>query len=157
MNIRPAAVAGTFYPADAGVLTGIVDRLLGAAKTAAAKSVPALKALIVPHAGYIYSGPVAAFGYARLRPFADAIRRVVLLGPAHRVHIRGLALPNVQRFATPLGDVEIDAEATAAGKINRCTMSKGCTPNSLSFQPVNTATILRSGKTNMNCPPRPAA
>jgi AmmeMemoRadiSam system protein B len=113
MDIRPAAVAGTFYPADAAVLTGTVDRLL-AASPPRADGAAAPKALIVPHAGYIYSGPVAAFAYARLRPFADAIRRVVLLGPAHRVPIRGLALPNVQRFATPLGDVEIDAEATAA-------------------------------------------
>ena len=116
-NIRPAAVAGTFYPADAAVLIGTVDRLLAAAApaaTPASEGAPALKALIVPHAGYVYSGPVAAPAYAQLRPFAAAIQRVILLGPAHRVAIRGLALPAVAHFATPLGIVEIDAEASAA-------------------------------------------
>jgi hypothetical protein len=69
------------------------------------------KALIVPHAGYIYSGPVAASAYARVKPLRDIIRRVVLLGPAHRVRVRGLALPGTQSFETPLGRIPIDREA----------------------------------------------
>ena len=69
------------------------------------------KALIVPHAGYVYSGPIAAKAYACVAPSRSTIRRVVLLGPTHRVAVRGLALPGVERFATPLGTVELDMEA----------------------------------------------
>lgn len=69
------------------------------------------KALIAPHAGYVYSGRVAGLAYARLEPFAATIRRVVLLGPAHRVALRGLALPEADRFSTPLGEVTIDHDA----------------------------------------------
>jgi AmmeMemoRadiSam system protein B len=112
LNTRPAAVAGMFYPADPAVLRGAVHRLLAAAPEASGER-PAAKALIVPHAGYTYSGPVAAAVYARLAPHASAIRRVVLLGPAHRVAFRGLALPGAERFATPLGDVAVDAAAVA--------------------------------------------
>ena len=72
-----------------------------------------LKALIVPHAGYRYSGPVAASAYALLRRRRDTIRRVVLLGPVHRVPIRGLALPSAQAFETPLGRLPIDREAVS--------------------------------------------
>ncbi len=71
------------------------------------------KALIVPHAGYIYSGPIAAAAYARLLDARSRIRRVVLLGPVHRVPIRGLALPGAASFATPLGTIAVDAEAVA--------------------------------------------
>jgi hypothetical protein len=70
-----------------------------------------VKALIVPHAGYIYSGPIAASAYTALHDIAPRIRRVVLLGPTHRVAVRGLALPGVDAFATPLGIVQVDAEA----------------------------------------------
>ena len=115
MDIRPAAVAGMFYPADATALRGAVDRLLAAAAPAP-DDAPALKALIAPHAGYVYSGPVAASAYARLRPATAGIRRVVLLGPAHRVPFRGLALPGAQQFATPLGNVPVDAAAIAAAR-----------------------------------------
>jgi AmmeMemoRadiSam system protein B len=69
------------------------------------------KALIVPHAGYIYSGPVAASAYARLRDAGSQIRRVVLLGPAHRLAFPGLALSSASAFATPLGAVELDPQA----------------------------------------------
>src|SRR5665647_444201 len=69
------------------------------------------KALIVPHAGYVYSGSVAAEAYDRLRPGRGIVRRVVLLGPCHRVPVRGLALPEASAFATPLGQVPIDREA----------------------------------------------
>jgi AmmeMemoRadiSam system protein B len=113
MDIRRPAVAGAFYPADPAQLRGAVDRLLAAA-TPAPREHPSPKALIVPHAGYVYSGPIAASAYARLAPLARDIRRVVLLGPAHRVPFRGLALPGVERFATPLGEVAIDADAVAA-------------------------------------------
>src|SRR5690606_35938631 len=69
------------------------------------------KALIAPHAGYVYSGPIAASAYALLAPVRDLITRVVLLGPTHRVAVRGLAAPLAARFQTPLGAVEVDREA----------------------------------------------
>jgi AmmeMemoRadiSam system protein B len=110
-NVRPAAVAGLFYPGDATTLTRTLEDLLGAAN-ATAGAVP--KALIAPHAGYVYSGPIAANAYALLAPARERIRRVVLLGPTHRVAVRGLALPGVARFATPLGTVQIDTAAVNA-------------------------------------------
>jgi AmmeMemoRadiSam system protein B len=106
-TIRPPAVAGTFYPGDAKTLAHDVQALLTSARPHNLNP----KALIVPHAGYIYSAVIAAAAYAALQPFASRIRRVVLLGPAHRVAIRGLALPGVDAFATPLGLVELDQEA----------------------------------------------
>ena len=111
LHIRPPAVAGMFYPDDADELVRDVRSYLAAAPAAQA---PAPKALIVPHAGYVYSGAVAARAYAQLAPARKTIRRVVLLGPAHRVPIRGLALPVAEAFATPLGGVRIDAEGAAA-------------------------------------------
>jgi len=75
---------------------------------------PPPKALIVPHAGYIYSGPIAASAYAQLIPLSGTIRRVVLLGPTHRIGVRGLALPTCDAFATPLGNVPVDHEAEAS-------------------------------------------
>jgi AmmeMemoRadiSam system protein B len=99
-----------FYPGDAAGLGATLGALLAAARP------PALspKALIVPHAGYIYSGPVAASAYALLAPLRGRIRRVVLFGPAHRVALRGFALPEAEVFATPLGEVPIDADAVRA-------------------------------------------
>ena len=116
-NIRPTAVAGAFYPGEAHVLATEVTTLLAnatsdATSNAATQRPP--KAIIAPHAGYIYSGPIAASIYARLAPLRGRIRRVVLIGPAHRVWIRGIALPGVAAFASPLGDIEIDADAVAA-------------------------------------------
>jgi AmmeMemoRadiSam system protein B len=111
LHIRPPAVAGMFYPADADALAGDIRTYL-AAVPAGKHAAP--KALIVPHAGYIYSGAVAAHAYARLAPLRSTIRRVVLLGPAHRVPIRGLALPVAEAFATPLGSVAIDTESARA-------------------------------------------
>ena len=108
---RPTAVAGMFYPADAQTLRAEVDRLLDAAPRRLAL---APKALIVPHAGYPYSGPIAATAYACLASHADHISRVVLIGPAHRVAVRGLATPGADRFATPLGEVPLDTTALAA-------------------------------------------
>ncbi len=109
--IRPPAVAGLFYPAGAAALRREVDTLLGAAGAAASAGAP--KAIIVPHAGFAYSGPVAAAAYARLRPLQMKIRRVILLGPAHRVPFRGLALPGAAAFRTPLGDVRLHAATIA--------------------------------------------
>jgi AmmeMemoRadiSam system protein B len=108
ITVRPPAVAGLFYPGDAPALSRDVTEVLGCAHATAGK---APKALIAPHAGYVYSGPIAASAYALLRPVRDIVRRVVLLGPTHRVAVRGLAVPSVAHFATPLGSVEIDAAA----------------------------------------------
>ena len=109
--VRAPAVAGAFYPSAAAELQAQIDGMLASAN----RSLPARpKALIAPHAGYIYSGPVAANAYAPLRPFRDRISRVVLLGPTHRVAVRGLALPSATAFATPLGEIPLDAGATTA-------------------------------------------
>ncbi len=112
-QVRPAAVAGAFYPGPPSVLSGTVQALLADARqdTDSVAEVP--KALIVPHAGYIYSGSTAALAYARLATARSRIRRVVLLGPVHRLPIRGLALPGVDAFATPLGQVRIDPTSVA--------------------------------------------
>jgi AmmeMemoRadiSam system protein B/AmmeMemoRadiSam system protein A len=110
--IRPAAVAGMFYPAHTEALRDTVGALLADARAPRPPRIP--KALIAPHAGYVYSGPIAASAYATLDEARSRVRRVVLLGPAHRVPVRGLALPGADRFATPLGEVEIDAAAVAA-------------------------------------------
>ncbi len=109
-SVRPAAVAGMFYPAAPRELAREVDDMLAHSATSGlAPGFP--KALIVPHAGYVYSGSVAAEAYDRLRPARGIVRRVVLLGPCHRVPVRGLALPEASAFATPLGQVPIDREA----------------------------------------------
>ncbi|MHB1144782.1 MAG: AmmeMemoRadiSam system protein B [Thiobacillus sp.] len=105
-TIRSAAVAGMFYPDSPSALKRTVTELLANASVTGSACPP--KALIVPHAGYIYSGAVAASAYARLGELRGRIRRVVLLGPTHRVYIRGLALPEAERFATPLGEVALD-------------------------------------------------
>jgi len=104
---RAAAVAGSFYPARPTELRDMVQGFLASVKTNA----PAPKAMIVPHAGYIYSGAVAAAAYARLAPVRNTIKRVVLLGPAHRVAVNGLATVNTEAFDTPLGSVPIDRQA----------------------------------------------
>ena len=112
-SIRPPAVAGMFYPGEPRALAAELDDLLG--------GVPHLeprlgfpKALIVPHAGYIYSGEIAARAYDELAPARGIVRRVVLLGPVHRVPVRGLAIPGADAFATPLGSVPIDRDALRA-------------------------------------------
>ncbi len=107
-GVRPPAVAGQFYPADPEELRRLVRSLLDAVPACAG---PAPKALIVPHAGYLFSGPVAASAYALLAPARDTLQRVILLGPAHRVGFEGLALPSVTAFATPLGTVPVDVQA----------------------------------------------
>jgi hypothetical protein len=108
--VRPPAVAGTFYPADPRQLAHEVQRFLAEARPQAL----APKALIAPHAGYIYSGPIAASAYATLQGIASRIRHVVLLGPTHRVAVRGLALPDAEAFDTPLGRVRLNLDAMRA-------------------------------------------
>jgi AmmeMemoRadiSam system protein B len=115
--IRPAAVAGAFYPADPVELAEAVDRYLAEGwDTIAAlpAAPPAPKALIAPHAGYEYSGPIAGAAYAMLRARPVAVQRVVLLGPAHRVALAGLAASAADGFATPLGVVPVDRAAADA-------------------------------------------
>jgi AmmeMemoRadiSam system protein B/AmmeMemoRadiSam system protein A len=108
--MRPAAVAGMFYPRDPQALAAEVDELLGGVEDLAPRlGFP--KALVVPHAGYIYSGPVAAHAYDELAPARGIVRRVVLLGPVHRVAVRGLAAPTAEVFETPLGRIPIDRQA----------------------------------------------
>lgn len=104
-TVRRPAVAGTFYPGDPRELTAMLD---GFAPRAAAVGDRWPKAVIAPHAGYVYSGPVAASVYARLRPGREQVRQVVLLGPSHRVEFRGVAAPSADAFATPLGEVPVD-------------------------------------------------
>lgn len=113
MRVREPAVAGAFYPAAPGALRDQVAQLLGeVAPPDPGAAVP--KALIAPHAGYVYSGPVAARAYACLAPQRASIRRVVLLGPAHRVPLRGIAFPGAEGLRTPLGVVPVDRAALAA-------------------------------------------
>ena len=112
-TIRPAAVAGSFYPGDAPGLAAEVAAYLAEAVPGAVLA-RAPKAIIAPHAGYMYSGAIAASIYARLAPLAGTVRRVVLAGPAHRVYVAGAAIPSVHAFASPLGNVTLDLEALAA-------------------------------------------
>ncbi len=105
--IRTPAVAGMFYPAEPEPLTGMVHEFLNVPHG----SGPAPKAIIAPHAGYVYSGPIAGTAYAQLEGARSIIRRVVLLGPSHRVHVRGLAAPESDTFAMPFGDVPVDRAA----------------------------------------------
>src|SRR5512140_1910649 len=107
-SLRPPAVAGMFYPDSPEVLEQTLVEMLAHPEGARLPRPP--KALIVPHAGYVYSGPIAASAYAQLEPFRDRFRHVVLLGPAHHVRVRGLALPKAERFGTPLGEVQLDIE-----------------------------------------------
>ncbi|MEO6352426.1 MAG: AmmeMemoRadiSam system protein B [Burkholderiaceae bacterium] len=110
--MRKPAVAGTFYPAQKHVLANDLDTMLKAVKPVVPGAYP--KAIVVPHAGYRYSGPTAALAYAQLAAGRAAISRVILLGPVHRVPVRGLALPGADVFATPLGEIALDACAIAS-------------------------------------------
>lgn len=106
--IRQPAVAGMFYPADADELASSVQHYLAEASP---QPGPVPKALIAPHAGYVYSGPVAASAYIQLIPAKFTINRVVLLGPSHRVPLYGIAASSATHFATPLGLIPIDRQA----------------------------------------------
>ena len=105
-SLRYPAVAGMFYPGDRAQLDRAISEYLGRAPRPPTAAAP--KAMIVPHAGYVYSGPVAASAYAALGPARDRIRRVVLLGPAHRAYVRGAAASSAAAFATPLGKVPLN-------------------------------------------------
>ena len=108
-NIRQPAVAGMFYPADSVELREMVQGFLAHAS----RDGRLPKAIITPHAGLIYSGPIAASAYARLYAGQAQIERVVLLGPSHRVPFHGLAITDAESFRTPLGDIEVDQESLA--------------------------------------------
>jgi AmmeMemoRadiSam system protein B len=107
--VRSPAVAGAFYPSDARELRAVIASHAEAAEARGT----APKAMIVPHAGYVYSGPIAASAYAQLHCVRRAVTRVVLAGPSHRIAFDGLAVSGADSFATPLGAVAIDKEATA--------------------------------------------
>lgn len=108
-SVRPPAVAGYFYPKDPAQLKSVVEELIAAA---AVPEIPtAAHAYIVPHAGYPYSGPIAAVVYAAIAAQRSVIRRVVVVGPSHRAYVRGVALPRSNAFATPLGVIPIDRAA----------------------------------------------
>lgn len=105
--IRTPAVAGMFYPIDPKEIQNVVRGFLQQVK----KPTVIPKAIIAPHAGYIYSGPIAASAYAYLHPLRTVIKRVILLGPSHRVSFEGLAASSAQHFATPLGNIPLDRKA----------------------------------------------
>lgn len=107
-TIRQPAVAGLFYPFEPQELAHMIRRFVPDTETSASP-----KMLIVPHAGYIYSGAIAGAAYAQLKG-ASQIRRVVLLGPSHRVALRGMAVPSVDAFVTPLGEIAIDHSLRSA-------------------------------------------
>lgn len=104
---RQPAVAGQFYPADSTDLRASVSRYLSEAQPIH----PAPKAIVAPHAGYMFSGAVAGSAYAGWQNLGTAVRRIVLLGPAHRFYLRGMAVPAARQFLTPLGVVEVDQDA----------------------------------------------
>lgn len=107
ISIRPTAVAGSFYPKQASELNNMLEKFLSLDSVKVATP----KAIIAPHAGYIYSGQTAASVYSNLEQVKNKIRRVVLLGPTHRVHVKGIALPSNTHFASPLGNVSIDTQS----------------------------------------------
>lgn len=110
-KIRRPAVAGLFYPADPDELRGEVRQFLNNATPGRIK---APKALVAPHAGYVYSGPIAGNAYAQLSEVKENIRRVILFAPSHRMAFRGLAYSAAEYFETPLGSLEVDTESLAA-------------------------------------------
>jgi MEMO1 family protein len=110
-RVRPPAVAGTFYPGVAAALKRTTERLIAGARHS---TVSMARAIIAPHAGYVYSGPVAAEAFAAVRSHGGTVRRAVVIGPAHYVSFRGIAAPAAAAFATPLGEVPVDHEAGEA-------------------------------------------
>lgn len=112
ISIRPPAVAGSFYPGNANQLNNMLDSYLAEKEI----EITPPKAIIAPHAGYIYSGAIAASVYAALKQLKTQITRVILLGPTHRVYVQGIALPSNTHFATPLGNVPVDID-----KLNQLT------------------------------------
>lgn len=122
--VRPPAVAGCFYPDDAAMLRAVVEDFLETASCRTGAGWP--KAIIAPHAGYIYSGPVAASAYITLGPARGRIERAVVIGPSHFVPFQGIAAPRAEVFETPLGPVPVDAAAIAAiGDLPQVTLADG--------------------------------
>lgn len=113
MRVRPPAVAGSFYPAAPGPLHRLVETCIRRA-VQPPPDAPVPRALVVPHAGLVYSGPIAASAYLRAVPFARQIERVVLLGPSHHVAFRGIAASSADAFASPLGLTPVDTDAVSA-------------------------------------------
>lgn len=109
-SVREESLAGRFYPAEKEFLSKVLDRYLAGAPADSAGRFP--KAIIAPHSGLIYSGPIAASAYAQWRG-ATAIRRVVVIGPSHKYEFPGIAVPDSVRFRTPLGELKIDESAAA--------------------------------------------
>ncbi len=107
--VQRASVAGMFYPGEPDKLAGMVAAMLAEARPQG----PVPAAIIAPHAGYVYSGPIAASAYARLAPLKGTVKRVVLIGPAHRLAFRGIAAPSAEAFETPLGTIPVDRAAIA--------------------------------------------
>ena len=118
MNTRAAAVAGYFYPENVDLLRESITTYLGQVEN---KTVSA-KAIIAPHAGYQYSGPIAATAYQSIIHRREQIKRVVILGPAHRVFVTGMALSSASNFVTPLGEIEID-QVTQKSLLNHANIS----------------------------------
>jgi AmmeMemoRadiSam system protein B len=108
---RPAMAAGSFYPASAENLGRMISRLLASARSSER---PDLSGIVVPHAGYVYSGPVAARAFASLAVAKDRFRRCIIVGPSHFVPFSGIAAPSHATFATPLGVLPVDADAVKA-------------------------------------------
>jgi MEMO1 family protein len=111
VRVRPAAVAGRFYPGDPDALAALVDALVANVPPPRRRVRPV--AVVAPHAGYRFSGPVAATAHAQLAPWCGEVAGVVVLGPAHFTSLRGMAIPSVGAFATPVGQVPVDADARA--------------------------------------------
>lgn len=107
---RQPAVAGLFYPGERAALKAELDELLAAAD---APDIAPPKALITPHAGYGYSGPVAATAYGAIARLRGRIRRIVLIGPSHYLAYQGLAAPSSRAFVTPLGEMAVARGAIA--------------------------------------------
>ncbi len=108
--VRPPSQAGRFYAADSTELRGEVEGLLADVPPT---DLASPKAVIAPHAGYVFSGPIAASAYAAFRPQADAVRRIILLGPSHHATFQGFAIPSCAAFSTPLGNIPLDLETLA--------------------------------------------
>jgi hypothetical protein len=121
-SVRKPAVCGLFYPEDPRELRDVVSEYLRQ-QSAVASAPP--KALIVPHAGYLYSGGIAAAAYATVVSLRRSVRRIVLIGPSHRVYLRGMAVPTATTFATPLGRIEIDRELTLPGEVQQTVDTGG--------------------------------
>ncbi len=117
LRVRQPAVAGAFYPGNRDALLAEIDRAFADSVRPEWKEAtpstpgPPPRALIVPHAGYVYSGAVAASAFSLLSPHRHAIRRVVLLGPSHRVFLNGIGVTSADAWDTPLGRVPIDDSA----------------------------------------------